>query len=145
MRDGLLTAALALALVAGLASDAAAQGRDGRGGGAARGGRGGGLIPPLLMKTDAFEDGGIIPERYAGRGGNRSAATWKHGVRDQSFTRSQLTARECRPFAVGEADMYLDRRETLAVEPPHDPPHRIVRADLLFAHRPFRALPDGRQ
>ena len=32
--------------------------------------RGGGLIPPLLMKTDAFEDGGIIPERYAGRGGN---------------------------------------------------------------------------
>jgi hypothetical protein len=22
------------------------------------------------MKTDAFEDGGIIPERYAGRGGN---------------------------------------------------------------------------
>ena len=70
MRDGLLTAALALALVAGLASDAAAQGRDGRGGGAARGGRGGGLIPPLLMKTDAFEDGGIIPERYAGRGGN---------------------------------------------------------------------------
>jgi phosphatidylethanolamine-binding protein (PEBP) family uncharacterized protein len=31
---------------------------------------GGGVIPPLLMKTDAFEDGGIIPERYAGRGGN---------------------------------------------------------------------------
>ena len=28
------------------------------------------MIPPLLMKTDAFEDGGIIPERYAGRGGN---------------------------------------------------------------------------
>jgi hypothetical protein len=28
------------------------------------------LIPPLLMTTDAFEDGGIIPERYAGRGGN---------------------------------------------------------------------------
>jgi hypothetical protein len=27
-------------------------------------------VPPLLMKTDAFEDGGIIPERYAGRGGN---------------------------------------------------------------------------
>jgi len=22
------------------------------------------------MKTDAFEDGGVIPERYAGRGGN---------------------------------------------------------------------------
>ena len=62
-----MTAAFALAAVAGLCTDAAAQGRAG---GAGRGGRGGGLIPPLLMKTDAFEDGGIIPERYAGRGGN---------------------------------------------------------------------------
>ena len=56
--------ALVLAVVMGLGIDAAAQGRGGRGG------RGGGVIPPLLMKTDAFEDGGIIPERYAGRGGN---------------------------------------------------------------------------
>ena len=38
---------------------------------------------------------------------------WKPGVRDQSFTRPQLTARECRPFAVGEADLSPDRRETL--------------------------------
>ena len=47
----------------------AGRGGGGRGGGG-RGGRGGGLIPPLLIQTDAFEDGGIIPERYAGRGGN---------------------------------------------------------------------------
>jgi Raf kinase inhibitor-like YbhB/YbcL family protein len=68
-----MTAALVLAVVAGLCPlsiDVAAQGRGGRGVGAGRGGRGGGLIPPLLMTTDAFEDGGIIPERYAGRGGN---------------------------------------------------------------------------
>jgi Raf kinase inhibitor-like YbhB/YbcL family protein len=73
MGDRLLTAALVLAVVAGLcplSTDAVAQGRGGRGGGAGRGGRGGGLIPPLLMTTDAFEDGGIIPERYAGRGSN---------------------------------------------------------------------------
>jgi hypothetical protein len=74
MRKHLMTATLVAAVVAGLCADAAAQGppagADGRGGGAGRGGRGGGLIPPLLMKTDAFEDGGIIPERYAGRGGN---------------------------------------------------------------------------
>ena len=69
MGNSMMTAALALAVVAALGVDAAAQGRGGRGGGG-RGGRGGGVIPPLLMKTDAFEDGGIIPERYAGRGGN---------------------------------------------------------------------------
>jgi Raf kinase inhibitor-like YbhB/YbcL family protein len=64
-------AALVLAAVmVGLCTDAAAQARGGRSGGAGRRGRGGGEIPPLLMKTDAFEDGGIIPERYAGRGGN---------------------------------------------------------------------------
>jgi len=78
-----MAAALVAAVVAGLCADAVAQGTPpggaqgappagagGRGGGGGRGGRGGGLIPPLLMKTDAFEDGGIIPERYAGRGGN---------------------------------------------------------------------------
>lgn len=70
MGNRTLTAALVLAAVAGLAIAADAQARGGRAGGAGRGGRGGGLIPPLLMKTDAFEDGGIIPERYAGRGGN---------------------------------------------------------------------------
>jgi Raf kinase inhibitor-like YbhB/YbcL family protein len=70
MRNRVIQAALVLAVVAGICADAAAQGRGGRGGGAGRGGRGGGVIPPLLMMTDAFEDGGIIPERYAGRGGN---------------------------------------------------------------------------
>ncbi len=70
MRNHVITAALVLAVVAGLSVDAVAQGQGGRGGGAGRGGRGGGLIPQLLMQTDAFEDGGIIPERYAGLGGN---------------------------------------------------------------------------
>jgi Raf kinase inhibitor-like YbhB/YbcL family protein len=53
----------------GLGIDAAAQGR---------GGRGGFNITPLLMETDAFEDGGIIPEMYAGRGGIQPAFTFSN-------------------------------------------------------------------
>jgi Raf kinase inhibitor-like YbhB/YbcL family protein len=44
----------------------APQGGGGRAGG---GGRGGFNLPPLLMTTDAFPDGGIVPPKYAGRGG----------------------------------------------------------------------------
>ena len=32
--------------------------------------RGGFNLPPLLMKSNAFEDGGIIPPKYSSRGGN---------------------------------------------------------------------------
>ena len=31
--------------------------------------RGGFKLPPLLMETTAFEDGGIVPQKYAGGGG----------------------------------------------------------------------------
>ena len=45
----------------------APQGGGARAGG---GGRGGGFnLPPLLMTTDAFPDGGIVPQKFAGRGG----------------------------------------------------------------------------
>jgi Raf kinase inhibitor-like YbhB/YbcL family protein len=33
------------------------------------GGGGGFKLPPLLMQSSAFEDGGIVPQKYAGRGG----------------------------------------------------------------------------
>ena len=36
---------------------------------AAQGG-GGFRLPPLLMASDAFEDGGIVPAKYSARGGN---------------------------------------------------------------------------
>ena len=37
---------------------------------AAGGGGGGGFkLPPLLMQSRAFEDGGIVPQKYTGRGG----------------------------------------------------------------------------
>jgi Raf kinase inhibitor-like YbhB/YbcL family protein len=62
---------VALAIVVGIETSAQQQGE--RGGGAAGGGgRGGGRgfnLPPLLMQSDAFPDGGIVPQKYAGRGG----------------------------------------------------------------------------
>jgi Raf kinase inhibitor-like YbhB/YbcL family protein len=51
-----------------LSAQQAPQGGGGRPGGAG-GGRGGFNLPPLLMTTDAFPDGGIVPQKYAGRGG----------------------------------------------------------------------------
>ena len=45
-----------------------AAGTVGAGQAAAQGG--GFRLPPLLMETDAFEDGGIVPLKYAGRGDN---------------------------------------------------------------------------
>ena len=48
----------------------APQGGGGRAGG---GGRGGFNLPPLLMTTDAFPDGGIVPAKYTGRGGVQPA------------------------------------------------------------------------
>jgi Raf kinase inhibitor-like YbhB/YbcL family protein len=58
-----------LAMAAALNIGAEAQGGgQGRGGG--RGGGRGFSLPPLLMETDAFPDGGIIPAKYTGRGGN---------------------------------------------------------------------------
>ena len=41
----------------------------GQGQGAGRGGGRGFSLPPLLMESDAFPDGGIIPQKYTGRGG----------------------------------------------------------------------------
>ncbi len=32
--------------------------------------RGGFQLPPLIMETDAFEDGGIVPDKYVSRGEN---------------------------------------------------------------------------
>jgi len=46
----------------------APQGGGARAGGGGRGG-GGFNLPPLLMTTDAFPDGGIVPQKYTGRGG----------------------------------------------------------------------------
>ena len=85
MRNSIVNTAATLAIAAALGIGVAAQGGQGqaapgaqapRGGqepggraGGGRGGRGGFNLPPLLMETDAFPDGGIVPQKYAGRGG----------------------------------------------------------------------------
>ena len=57
MRTRILTAALVLAVAVRFSVTEAAAQR-------------GFSLPPLLMETDAFEDGGIVPQMYVGRGGN---------------------------------------------------------------------------
>jgi len=70
------TAALVI-LTALAGAPALAQGGGGAGGGGG-GGDGGGppRLAPLLMQTTAFEDGGIVPQKYAGRGGVQPGFTF---------------------------------------------------------------------
>jgi Raf kinase inhibitor-like YbhB/YbcL family protein len=85
MRSRILSSALALMMVAAFASETAAQGQPGGGapavqggrpgGGGQGGGRGGGRgfsLPPLLMETDAFPDGGIVPPKYVSANNGQS-------------------------------------------------------------------------
>ena len=63
---------LLLAVAAGPAMAQERQGGQGRGGGDARGGGGQGRgpqTPPLIMTTTAFEDGGVIPDKYTQKAG----------------------------------------------------------------------------
>ena len=69
---GLLAATLAFQ-VGAQGAPPAAGGQAAQGGGGGRGGRGGFNLPPLLMETDAFPDGGIVPPKYTGRGGVQPA------------------------------------------------------------------------
>jgi Raf kinase inhibitor-like YbhB/YbcL family protein len=75
MRRKWLLSIMALVISTALGAGMSAQqqergGGAGRAGGGGRGGRGGGFnLPPLLMQTDAFPDGGIVPQKFAGRGG----------------------------------------------------------------------------
>src|SRR5512134_1120241 len=68
-----LGAVAAVALSVGLAMQSpVSAGQNPPAGGGQGGGRGGGRgfnLPPLLMETDAFPDGGIVPQKYTGRGG----------------------------------------------------------------------------
>ena len=70
MRLNLLVSVAAVMTAVMVGADLSAQQAPAPQGGAGRaGGRGGFNLPPLLMTTDAFPDGGIVPQKYAGRGG----------------------------------------------------------------------------
>src|SRR5688572_16978276 len=60
----LMTLAAAGLMTFALVATLGAQNREGGGRG-----RGGFNLPPLLMESDAFPDGGIVPPKFAGRGG----------------------------------------------------------------------------
>src|SRR5215831_9488636 len=62
----MMTAATLALVVAAEAGQGAQGGQGGRG-------RGGFTIPPLLMETDAFPDGGVVPQKYTGRTGVQPA------------------------------------------------------------------------
>jgi Raf kinase inhibitor-like YbhB/YbcL family protein len=51
-------------------------GAPGGGGGQGRGGGRGPQVPPLLMTTTAFEDGGVIPAKYVGQMGVSPELKW---------------------------------------------------------------------
>ena len=76
MRSMRVKAATTLAAAVTLGAAMMAQGGGAppaQGGGGRGGGRGGFNLPPLLMETDAFPDGGIVPQKYTGRGGVQPA------------------------------------------------------------------------
>ena len=64
-----LVVVVATALGVQMSAQQAEQGGGARAGGGGRGGGRGFNLPPLLMQTDAFPDGGIVPQKFAGRGG----------------------------------------------------------------------------
>jgi len=67
-------AAAALVILATLAGAPAFA----QGGGGGGGGGGGFRLPPLLMESKAFEDGGVVPQKYAGRDGTQPGFTFSN-------------------------------------------------------------------
>src|SRR5688572_5939026 len=62
------------------------RGGGGAGGGQGRGGGRGPQVPPLLMTTTAFEDGGIIPAKFVGQMGVSPELKWSQvPMATQSF------------------------------------------------------------
>jgi hypothetical protein len=76
-----------LLVAAFAAAPAFAQPGGGAGGaGGPRPGGGGGFrLPPLLMQTTAFPDGGIVPQKYAGRDGVQPGFTFSNAP-DETVT-----------------------------------------------------------
>jgi Raf kinase inhibitor-like YbhB/YbcL family protein len=78
MRSRLFSSTLAVAVAVALSVTLVAQDRQGGGGGrGAGGGRGGGRgfsLVPLLLESDAYADGAIVPAKYSSAGGSTMPA-----------------------------------------------------------------------
>ena len=68
MRSKLFSSTLAVALAVALSATLMAQDRGGGGGG--RGGGRGPQMVPMLLESDAYADGGIVPAKYSNAGGS---------------------------------------------------------------------------
>jgi len=81
MRSRLFSSTLAVAVAVALSATLAAQapqgappaGAQGGGGGGRGGGRGGGMVP-MLLESDAYADGAIVPAKYSSAGGSTMPA-----------------------------------------------------------------------
>ena len=69
MRSRLFSSTLAVALAVALSATLVAQDRGGGGGGRG-GGRGGPQMVPMMLESDAYADGAIVPGKYSNAGGS---------------------------------------------------------------------------
>ena len=72
MRSRLFSSTLAVAVAVALSATLAAQDRGGGGGG--RGGGRGPAMVPMLLESDAYADGAIVPAKYSNAGGSTMPA-----------------------------------------------------------------------
>ena len=74
MRNRLFSSTLAVALAVALSATLVAQDAPRGGGGGRGGGRGGPQMVPMLLESDAYADGGIVPAKYSNAGGSTMPA-----------------------------------------------------------------------
>ena len=75
MRSRLFSSTLAVAVAVALGATLAAQAPQGGGGGGRGGGRGGApAMVPMLLESDAYADGAIVPAKYSNAGGSTMPA-----------------------------------------------------------------------
>ena len=74
MRSRLFSSTLAAALAVALSATLVAQDAPRGGGGGRGGGRGGPQMVPMLLESDAYADGAIVPAKYSNAGGSTMPA-----------------------------------------------------------------------
>ena len=74
MRSRLFSSTLAVAIAVALSASLEAQDAPRGGGGGRGGGRGGPQMVPMLLESDAYADGAIVPAKYSNAGGSTMPA-----------------------------------------------------------------------
>src|SRR5215204_5316805 len=74
MQSRLFSSTLAVAVAVALSASLVAQDAPRGGGGGRGGGRGGPQMVPMLLESDAYADGAIVPAKYSNAGGSTMPA-----------------------------------------------------------------------